>query len=523
MIKINLFMKNIFDSIKLHFVQFATKLKIFSFKRKKIVVLLGNKGVFLSTFLDNKLLDKLFIPTREQIDLNPYKNFFSKFPKSDIYFLLDGSECKTRHDQIPILQSIVKLDPIEQFIEGYFNKEDIIAHCVYEITTTPSEIWSTLIMSCPFETPLSDIISCIIDKRSLDLKGIYFLTLELKVIINKIVQNIENDKYSDYFQICVYASQASGIKFIIKHKNNIITIRNLEYPFDKTTGYVQGIIEQEINDCLILFKNYISTLDQRACIILIVDEELKSLLESTNFEERPVIFIPVDNILNKQTLEKERFIDTNISRLFLEYKSFPAYNNNLKSIKKLVTIKDLTFKLYNALLIILILVVGIIRYNTKQNYKDINSINEKYYAINQEYDGIIYKYPYIKNTTSLADLYVIEKLLEAPVPLPFDLLRRLIITLNPAFKLEEIKWELTNIDNSLLVSKRQLIIKLILKYHTNNLSVDESLKMLDDHMTHVKNKLSNLQIDYVIYKDKILDIFGQVVIPLSVNIVDNKT
>lgn len=167
--------------------------------------------------------------------------------------------------------------------------------------------------------------------------------------------------------------------------------------------------------------------------------------------------------------------------------------------------------------------VGIIKYNTKQNYKDINSINEKYYATNQEYDSIKYKYPYIKNTTSLADLYVIEKLLEAPVPLPFDLLNRLIIALNPAFKLEEIKWELTNIDNILLVSKRQLIIKLILKYHTNNLSVDESLKMLDDHMQNVKNKLSNLQIDYVIYKDKILDIFGKVVIPLSVNIVDDKT
>ncbi len=40
--------------------------------------------------------------------------------------------------------------------------------------------------------------------------------------------------------------------------------------------------------------------------------------------------------------------------------------------------------------------VGIIKYNTKQNYKDINSINEKYYAINQEYDDIKYKYPYIK-------------------------------------------------------------------------------------------------------------------------------
>ncbi len=501
-------MKNIFDLFKL---------------KKNIVVLLGNKGIFLSAFLGDKILDKLFIPSEQQTDLNLYKSFFSKFPKSDIYFLLDNTECKMRHDQLPILQSIVKIDPIEQFIAGYFEKEDIIAHFVYDVTSQPSEIWSLLIMSSPFKAPLSDIVSCVIENRLLNFKGMYFLTLELQAIINKIVQNVENNKYANYFQICAFATQASGIKFIIKHKDNIITIRNFEYQFDKTASYIQGIIEQEINDCFILFKNYINNLNKEVCIILIVDEELKSLLEPINFEDYHVIFVPVDNILNEPNLENTRLIDTNISKLLIKHKNFPASNSYLKSIKKLTIIRSLTFKLSAALLAILIITAGIIKYRTDINYKDTNFINEKYYATNQEYDNIKYKYPYIKNTTSLADLYVIDKLLEAPVPLPFELLEKLIITLNPSFKVKEIKWELTNIDNILLVSKRHLLIKLLLNYNTQGISLDESIKMLSDHMTSVKNKLPHLHIDYVIYKDKIIDISNKVEIPLFVSIIDEKT
>ncbi|MGX6960735.1 MAG: hypothetical protein ACIPMY_05975 [Rickettsia endosymbiont of Pentastiridius leporinus] len=527
MIKINLFVKNIFDWVSSRCSKCIERLTIFPFKSKNIIVLLGNKGIFLSTFYNDKLLDQLFIPFKEesekQIELNSYKNFLSKFPKSDVYFLLDGSECKMRHDQIPILQSIVKLDPVERFIDGYFTKEDIIAHYVYEVTTKPSEIWSTLIMSSPLNYPLSDIISCVIEDRLLNFKGIYFLTLELRVIINNIIEDIENNKYADYFQICVFTTQASGIKFIIKHKNNIITIRNFDYPFDKTISYAQGIIEQEINDCLILFKNYIKSINNNVCIIFIVDKELKTLLESTNFAEPQVIFVPVDGILNEQNLEDNRFIDANISKIFFKYKSFLAYNTYLKSIRKLSSIKSLTFKLSSTLLVLLICAACIIKYTTNQNYKDTDLINEKYYATNEEYNNIRYKYPYIKNTTSLADLYVIEKLLEAPVPLPFDLLEKLVITLNPAFKLEEIKWELTNIDNILLVSQRHLIIRLLLKYNTNNMSVDDSIKLLNEHMQSVKNRLPHLHVDYIIFRDKILNISGKVVIPLSIDIIDDKT
>ena len=46
--------------------------------------------------------------------------------------------------------------------------------------------------------------------------------------------------------------------------------------------------------------------------------------------------------------------------------------------------------------------------------------------------------------------------------------------------------------------------------------------MLNNHMQDVKNKLPHLHINYVIYKDKILELSDKVTIPLSVNIIDDK-
>ncbi|CAG2170340.1 unnamed protein product, partial [Oppiella nova] len=92
-----------------------------------IIILVGDKGVFLSAFVRDKIIDKF-------------------------------SECKIRHDLIPILQSIVKTNPIEKFIDEYFAKDDIVAHYVYNITRDTSEVWNTLFVSTPYKPPLSTLL-----------------------------------------------------------------------------------------------------------------------------------------------------------------------------------------------------------------------------------------------------------------------------------------------------------------------------------------------------------------------------
>ncbi len=495
-----------------------TNVKVRWLYKKNIVILFGSKGVFLSAFIKNKLAESLFIPFTDSIDLNLYKSFFHKFKNSDVFFLLDGAECKMRHDSIPILQSIVKTNPIEQFINGYFNKDDIIAHYVYKRTTTPSEFWSTLIMSSPYQPPLSDIGECVFENKSLAFKGIYFLALEFKTILDKIIKNTQQNKYADYFQICVFILEASGIKFIIKHQDNIISMRTFEYPPDKSESYIQGIIEQEINDCLLLFKNYIGNLNNEACIILIVEPELQTLLQQSNFENHPVIFIPMDGILNEVNLTANKFLDANISKLFIKYKNFRATNTYLKSIEKLNFIGSLIFKLFSFGMIILLIIAGATKYKTFQNNKASLFFSEKYYATTQQYDEIKYKYPYIQNTTNLADLYVIEKLLEAPVTLPFDLLEKYITTLGPPFQLKEITWELTDVDNILLMSKRYLNVRILLNFTTANLSVTESINKLNDHIKLIQDTMAdeNIKLNITVSEDKIINTSGKVVIPLFI-------
>ncbi|MFY9589344.1 hypothetical protein [Rickettsia endosymbiont of Halotydeus destructor] len=496
------------------FTKLLDKLKMHFWYRKNIVILFGNKGIFLSAFIRDKLAESLFVPFSDSIDLNLYKSFFHKFKNFDVFFLLDGPDCKMRHDSIPILKSLVKIDPIERFIDGYFNKDDITAHYIYKISTIPSEIWSTLIMSSPCVPPLSDVVKGVLETRSLNFKGIYFLALEFKAIIDNIIKNTEQNKYTDYFQICVFILEASGIKFIIKYQNNIISTQTFEYPPDKSESYIQGIIEQELTDCLLLYKNYISNLKNEVCIIFIVGNELQILLQQSNFENHPMIFVPVNEILNEPALISGKFLDTNISKLFIKYKKFQAVNANLKTIKKLNFVSSLIFKLFTLGMLILLFIAAIIKYQVLKNNKEVLFFSEKYYATTQNYNEIKRKYPYIQNTTNLADLYVIEKLLEMPVILPFELITKL----DSAFKIKEIKWELIDVDNTLLISKRQLGIKILLEFITNNLSLEDSMKNLNNHINDIHNILNQGDIDFIvtISKNSIINISDRIVIPLFI-------
>jgi hypothetical protein len=520
-------MQNIINTNKLPRIKFKagllSQLKMLFIYKKNIVVLHGNKGVFLSAFINYKLVENSFIAFQENsLDLNAYKSFLDKFRNFNVIFLLDGPECKMRHDLIPLLQSIVKTDSIEQFISGYFNKDDIIAYYIYEVITNPSEVCSTIIVSTPCVPPLSEMLECTLQNASLNFKGLYFLALELNTLINKIIYNTNNNKYANYFQICVFFLEASGIKFVIKHKNNIIKTSNFDYPTDKSNSYIQGIIEQEINDCLILFKNYISNLNNEVCILFIVDDNFQTLLKHTNLGDHTAIFIPVDDILKEQNLLPNKFIDSHVSQLFLKYKNFLAYNNYLKSIERLNVIGSISLKLFSIVILILLFIAGTIKYHTYVNNNETLFLGKKYYSVSQEYHDVKSKYPYINNTINLADFYVIEKLLEEPVVLPFDLLQKLIIAIGPEFQLQQIKWELTNIDTVLLISKRHLKIKILLKYTTNNVSVNQAIEKLNEHMKNIQQKLGDVAVHFSIFEDKIIDVMGRIVIPLSMHIIDNK-
>ncbi len=499
------------------FIKMLHKLIAYFLYKKNIIILIGDKGTFLCALVHDKIVGSLFISAEKQNELDSYKEFFAKFKKHYIFFLLSGSECQLRHELVPVLHSIVKTNPVKKFIEEYFSANYVVGYTVYNINTSPSETWNTLIVSNPYTPPLSKILENLLINNSQKFGGIYFLSLELQTIIDKIVRNVENNKYSEYLQIFVCILNSSGIKLVVKHQGNIISKQTFDYPSDKSDLYIQGVIEQEVEDCLISCKNYIDSITLKVCIILIVDQNLKLLLEQSSFGGHPVIFKSND-ILGRNN----KFSDGMIVKLFNEQKSFLASNQYLESIAKLNIISSLVFKPLITIIIILIFAASIIKVKTVANYKKLDILNSHYFSTEQDYYNVKQTYPYLQNATNLADLYVFESLLQILTPTPFDPLEKLLTTLPPNLYLEEIKWQRLDLDNTLLSSSNQYIqIEMSLKFIANDMLVEEATKLLEQKIANFSEIFSNMDIRISIFTDQILELPNRVIIPASVIIGSN--
>ena len=114
--------------------------------QKNIVIFLGNRNVLLSAFLQGEIVESKLIPLEMQDDLNQYTDFFNKFRKFHIFFLVDNSLCETRHLSLPMLQSLIKTNPVEKFISEYLTQDDIVAYNVHDILRTTQKFIQQLQM-----------------------------------------------------------------------------------------------------------------------------------------------------------------------------------------------------------------------------------------------------------------------------------------------------------------------------------------------------------------------------------------
>lgn len=544
---------------------------IFFLHRKNIIILIGDKGAFLCALVNNEIIDSLFIPSENQINLDSYKEFFNKFKRFNIFILLNGSECELRHELVPVLGgSIVKNNPVKNFIQEYYAKDDIVAHYVYDVQTKPSEVWNSLIASTPYKSNLGELVEYLLSSNSKNFKAIHFLALEFRVIIDKIIENTEDGKYRGALQIFVCVLATEGIKLIVKHQGDIITIRTFNSPLDKSDLYIQGIFEQEISDCLIASREYIDNLNLKVCIIFMVDDDLKSLLEKSSFDQHQIIYKSNDSLLDNKAISQliyvqrteggeepaklieqdqvtnsndgsssklpaeidfsnisnkkhpeSRFADYLIIKLFNEQKTFPASNKYLESIYKLNLISSLIFKPLITLIILLICGAGIIKIRTLENYEKLAILYSQYLNTEQDYYNSKRQYPYIQNTTNLADLYVFEVLLQVPITTPFNFLGSLLTNLPVNFHLEWINWRIIDLDKILISSNLSIEIAISLKFISDNMSVEDSTKLLEQQIANLTKILNDMDAKFIV-SDQILELSHKVIIPVSVILTNRK-
>ena len=112
----------------------------------------------LLTILGRKIDRSLFISKDKQNDIKRYEKFLKQYKHYDTYILVDSEQTEMVHQSIPILQNILEINRVEQFINEQYNPTDIVAYNIFNNGKQTGEVWQTTIARTPFNLPLSMFI-----------------------------------------------------------------------------------------------------------------------------------------------------------------------------------------------------------------------------------------------------------------------------------------------------------------------------------------------------------------------------
>jgi hypothetical protein len=492
--------------------------------KKNIILLVGNYGSLLVAVNNDKIINQLFIPIEKQNNLVLYQYFFNKFRQYNIFLLLDDKLSDIQNELIPIIQSVVKVDPIDKFIREHFTANEIVAYNVYNVSTSQGEVWKTVMASTSITPFISNVINYILS-NSLSFGGIYFLGLEFITIIDNILIKLKkNDGHKLSLQILLLATETCGIKVAIKHLGNILHIHTIEYPSGKSEVYIQGIIEQQVLDYLIKFKDYIRDKNLSICLILLTSKALKELLLQSNFENCSVIYATINELLDREStldniVTSTKFADHIICQIFSEHKRFLGLNRSTKSLTQLTLINAILFKPLIAVVIGLTVIMGNTKFHSWQKNLETYNLNKKYYIMADEYRKLKSKYPNIKNVTNVADLYSLETLLKIPFPTPFGLIEKFISTLRPNTELKNISWELTS-HSDYITKLKSIKLEASLHATSNNITAQEAEIQLNQYLETIASNFPGYKLD-VVKSENIRFLPPQITIPVYISLSDD--
>lgn len=491
--------------------EFVVNLLNHLFLKKNITIFLGKSGITLFAMKKNQVQDSIFIEYGAEKYHQKYRKFLSGYKSYYVMFLLDHKECELEHEMLPVLSSLIKINPVDKFIAEKYKPEDIVAYNVYEVNHQNGEVLNTCIATTTFAPPLSDLLEYLI-KKSFKYSGMYFFSLELGIIIDRILQTTGNSGYLEHLQIFSIITQTSNIRIIVKYKNNIMSEKTIEFPYDKSDMYLVGTMQQAISDKLLFYKQYIKTLDKQPCIIFLVDNALKQLIKDLKFENCQTLALSADDLNLEPHHSSNRFQDSVLIELFNKFANHLASNRPLKSITKLTIINRAAFKPFITIISGMILTLSFLKYQTIKVQSEANDLNQQYYKLAEEYRQVKKRNPHLSNVGDLLEMYNLQNIIARKSSTPFDHYKILTLTQHRGLKINKLSWKLLN---PILVNFPQsdLVISIDVSYEGPANSALEGIEVINGYANHIKSNFQNYHIVFTKDSDNIKDVARRITIP----------
>ncbi|MES2214555.1 MAG: hypothetical protein V4485_00845 [Pseudomonadota bacterium] len=501
----------------------------FSLNKGHVLVFLGQTGTYVGVYKNQHCIDSLYIKG-EEYNIKEYSEFFSKYKKCHVSLILDTADVAMQKADIPTTQGILKDDPVSKFTRQNFGLDALVSYNVYDITMDGTETWHTLFASVnpsPFRT---EIIEYLVS-NFVYFNGVYFFNLNIPNL-NSSLLHIAGMEDKSEFKIFATITEASGIRVVATHEKNILHSRRVEIPLDKTQNYIQGIVEQEITDCLIAGRQAIQDSKAKPTLILLASKEMQDLMQNGKFDAEEVIIVPTTSFkLNSDQELADKVILSALNKKLV----LPASNNAFQVYFKLLKSNSFILKPISLILVLFIALVGANILKTKKLLWDTNRIANESYQASEEYRVIKEKYPNVKDLDQIIDFHAATIELKSAQILPFEALDKILDSLPSSFNISKIYWGLDadkhasryslfkNQDPSLNDQNNDntkhketgVRIEITAKYTTNALSEDIAITKLNEDMAILQKSMSLYDITYLHDKNNTFHRGTQVIIPVE--------
>lgn len=482
----------------------------FSFSKKHIVILLGDKNFDISVFHKGELSDYILIDEGSSA-VNKAIKFLSKFRRYKLFFVLDRSDTEIHHSDIPVSQGIVYKNPLTKFIETKFDEDILVSSNVYKITRSDQEIYHSIFAS----TRAHETLDKLLDYTSFngfDINGIYFFALNVPLMIENMLKHLSLDEDYNPLYIFITVTSVNKIRVLIISGNDVMHSEIIDYPQEKGEAYVQGTIEQVVIDSLISLKNHIHHNKVEPLLFIIANESLKNLLLKSKFNiQRTVIISDREFHLNSSKRVVVNKLPNHIISYFLNQKThYHASNTIVSEYLRLKSFnKFLSLPWYILISIFVFILVGIEINNILEENKS-NNINAKFYSLSQNYRTLRKEYPDITDLEDVVSFYYAEEELKTSQKLPFDTFKVLLSAISNNFDIKRLYWEDYN-------KKSYIIAKVT--YQTSQFNdVPGAINQLNKAIEALKMKMPDKDVSFEYEENEILNSNNVVTIELELRI-----
>lgn len=478
----------------------------FSFSEKHILILLGDHGCHISVMHAHQIIDSFFINGTDY-NSTVYSKFLHKYTGYKVFIILDKIDIRIDHSNIPVSQGLIYQNPITHFIKNKFPKESLLSSNVYEISRNEQEIWHTIFASTPITKELQKWLDYIIS-NGFALQNIYFFNLNIPKLINTILKNAQIEVLTN-LRLFVTITATSSIRIIISDHQNIIENYSFNTPDNKSDTYIQGIIEQVITDSLTLLKNHIHHTQVKPGLIIVVNKNLKALLQQSKFNIEEVVILSEDDfkIKSNRKIDLNNFSDNIILHFLNKNLNYPAKQETINTFNRITKLNKLLSKPWYILIITFALILSITQIKSLIQDNKTSSLNEKFYILSEDYRSLRKEYPEITSLEQIVNFHYALTDVTKEQKLPFDDLEKLFANLNNDFTINKVHWDLGANNKSYITIKG--------KYKISSPSLEGAKANLEHEISSLKTQILNCEIKHKYNTEDITTHGGVFIIPLK--------